>query len=136
MKPINAVANQTGGKSDQANTAGRNCVSKGSEWHPKPQILMEAIPTRRYISMWDKEGNSIYRVAEFVMTAERELAAFYEAVLRRYGPKEGRKAAQDWIEELETLDWPVDGGLPDWRHVTIVAADCLASRIIDHSRRG
>jgi hypothetical protein len=94
--------------------------------------------------MSGKEANSICHtrrvpaglVAEFVVTAERELAAFYEAVLRRYGPKEGRKAAQDWIEELETMDWPVDGGLPDWRHVTIVAADCLASRIIDHSRRG
>jgi hypothetical protein len=93
--------------------------------------------------MSDKEANSLCHarqvpaelVAKFVMTAERELAAFYEAVLRRYGPKEGRKAAQDWIEELETLDWPVDGGLPDWRHVTIVAADILASRIIDHSRR-
>jgi hypothetical protein len=96
------------------------------------------------MSMSDKEANSICHarqvpadlVAEFVVTAERELAAFYEAVLRRYGPKEGMKAAQAWIEELETMDWPVDRGLPDWRHVTIVAADCLASRIIDHSRRG
>jgi hypothetical protein len=69
------------------------------------------------------------RVAEFMMTAERELAAFYYAVFRRYGPKEGRKAAQDWIEEVETMDWPADGALPNWRHVTIVAADCLASRI-------
>jgi TnpA family transposase len=25
---------------------------------------------------------------------------------------------------METTDWPVDGGLPDWRHVTIVAAGC------------
>jgi hypothetical protein len=105
---------------------------------------MGAIPTRRYISMWDKEANSLCHarqvpaelVAEFVMTAERELAAFYEAVSRKYGPKEGRKAALDWIEELETMAWPVNGGLPDWRRVTTVAADCLASRIIDHSRRG
>jgi hypothetical protein len=52
------------------------------------------------------------------MTAERELAALYEAVCRKYGPKEGKKAAQDWIEELETMAWPVDGGLPDWRRVT------------------
>ncbi|MDT7810892.1 MAG: hypothetical protein QOJ51_51 [Acidobacteriaceae bacterium] len=86
--------------------------------------------------MSDNDANSICHarqvpadlVAEFAMTAEKELAAFYEAVLRRYGPKEGRKAAQDWIEEFETMDWPVDGGLPDCRHVTIVAADCLAFR--------
>ena len=34
-------------------------------------------------------------------TAETELGAFYEAVFRRYGLKEARKAAQDWIEELD-----------------------------------
>jgi hypothetical protein len=39
-------------------------------------------------------------------------------------------AAQDWIEKLETMNWPVDGTLPHWRHVAIVAADCLAFRII------
>jgi hypothetical protein len=76
---------------------------------------------------------SVELVAEFMETAERELAAFYYAVFRRYGPKEGRKAAQDWIEEVETMDWPADGAPPNWRHVTIVAVDCLASRIIDHS---
>jgi hypothetical protein len=59
------------------------------------------------------------------VTAERELAAFYDAVFRRYGPKEGRKAAQDWIEEVETMDWPADGALPNWRHATNVAAIAL-----------
>jgi len=91
--------------------------------------------------MCDKKTNSLVhgqqtpveRVAEFMTTAERELAAFYEAILRRYGLKEAKKAAQDWIEELETMDWPADGTLANWRHVTIAAADCLAFRIIDHS---
>ena len=75
----------------------------------------------------------VERVAEFMTTAERELVAFYHAVFRRYGLKEARMAAQDWIEELETMDWPADRALPNWRHVTIAAADCLAHRIIDHS---
>jgi hypothetical protein len=91
--------------------------------------------------MCDKKTSSIVhaqqahvgRVAELMMTAESEFAAFYEAVFRRYGPKEARMAAQDWIEEVETMDWPADGALPHWRYVTIVAANCLASRIIDHS---
>ena len=89
--------------------------------------------------MCDKKTSSIVhaqqapveRVAELITTAETE--AFYEAVFRRYGLKEARKAAQDWIEELETMDWPADWALPNWRHVTIAAADCLALRIIDHS---
>ena len=70
----------------------------------------------------------VERVAELMTAAETELAAFYEAVFRRYGLNEARKAAQDWIEEVETMDWPADGALPNWRHVTIAAADCLALR--------
>ena|ERR1700675_2021384 len=49
------------------------------------------------------------------------------------GVKEAKNAAQDWIDELGTMDWPADWALPNWRHVTIAAADCLALRIIDHS---
>jgi hypothetical protein len=93
--------------------------------------------------MCDKKTRSIIhaqqahveRVAELMKTAETELAAFYEAVFRQYGLKEARKSAQDWIEELETMDWPADSALPNWRHVTSAAADCLAFRIIDHSPR-
>jgi hypothetical protein len=91
--------------------------------------------------MCDKKSNSIVhtqqapveRIAELMTTAEAELAAFHEAVFRRYGLKEAKKAAQDWIEKLETMDWPADWALPNWRHVTIIAANCLALRIIDHS---
>ena len=76
---------------------------------------------------------SVERLAELMTTAETELVAFYEVVFRRYGLKEARKAARDWIEELQTMDWPADWALSNWRHVTIAAADCLALRIIDHS---
>ena len=91
--------------------------------------------------MSDKKTSSIVlaqqapveRVAELMTTAETELEAFYEAVFRRYGLKEARKAAQDWIGELETMEWPADWALPNGHHVTIAAADCLALRIIGHS---
>jgi hypothetical protein len=79
------------------------------------------------------EQAPVERVAELMTTAETELAAFYEAVFRRYGAKQARMAAHGWIEELGTMDWPADWALPNWRHVTIAAADCLALRIIDHS---
>jgi hypothetical protein len=91
--------------------------------------------------MRDKKTSSIVhaqqvpveRVAELMTTAEVELAAFYEAVFRRYGLEEAKNAARDWIEELETMDWLADWALLNWRHMTIAAADCLAFRIIDHS---
>jgi hypothetical protein len=44
-----------------------------------------------------------------------------------YSLKEAKNAAQDWIDELGMMDWPADWALPNWRHVTIAAADCLPS---------
>ena len=96
--------------------------------------------------MCDKKTSSIVhaeqvaveRVAELMTAAETELAAYYDAVFRRYGLKEARKAAQDWIEELERSDWEkwksaprhIAGSLPSWRDVTISAARRLATRVV------
>jgi hypothetical protein len=88
---------------------------------------------RKTSSIVHAQQAPVERVAELMTTVETELAAFYEAVFRRYGLKEARTSAQDWMEELETMDWPADRALPNWRHVTMAAADCLALRIIDHS---
>jgi hypothetical protein len=103
--------------------------------------LPEAVPVRRQVPMCDKETISIVEtqqpsvgmIADLLLTADRELASFYGAIERRYGPEEARKAASDWIDEVMTMDWPVDGILPNWRLVSTMAADCLASRIIEHS---
>jgi hypothetical protein len=89
--------------------------------------------TKKTSSIVHAQQVPVERVAELMWAAETELAAFYEAVFRLYGLKEARKAAQDWIEELETMDRPAARALPNWHHVTIAAADCLAFRIIDHS---
>ena len=56
---------------------------------------------------------SVEMIVDLVLTAERELASFYEAIEKRYGAKEARKAAQDWIEELETMDWPAEWVFPN-----------------------
>lgn len=63
-------------------------------------------------------------------TAERELAAFHQAVLRNHGAAEATQAAQDWVEVMETMEWPSANLHPDWRRVTIAAASRLASRIL------
>jgi hypothetical protein len=91
--------------------------------------------------MYDEEKNPVVATqlastglaADLLKTAERELAAFYTAVVRKYGPGEARRAAYDWIEEMETMDWPLDQTVPNWRRVSIVTADCVASRVIAHS---
>ena len=65
--------------------------------------------------------------------AERELAAFYTAVLQTYGPEEASTATRDWIESLEGMDCVADDeagrGIAGWRAVTIAAASCLADRV-------
>lgn len=71
-------------------------------------------------------------VAELLRTAERELAAFYTAVARGYGLEEAMRGAYDWIKQLETMNWPSDGAIPNWRNVSIAAANCLSSRVIAH----
>lgn len=91
--------------------------------------------------MHDKKTDSIVHAqqaavemaARLMLTAERELAAFYEAVHRQYGLNEARKAAHRWLEELATANWPADGVLPNWRRLTIVAAGFLACGIVGHS---
>jgi hypothetical protein len=92
--------------------------------------------------MCDKETNPILHVqripvpllTEFLMEAERELAAFYEAVSSMYGPQEAGNAAQNWIEDLieglKTMDRFADGVLPNCRRATLAAADRLTSRRI------
>ena len=73
---------------------------------------------------------SVEMIVDLLLTAERELASFYKVIEKRYGPEKARKAAHDWIEEVETMDWPAEGRIPKWRHASIAAADCLASRVI------
>ena len=66
--------------------------------------------------------------ANLLNLAEKELAAFAQAVCEMFGPEHVGQSFQDWIEELELLDWPQDKHAPNWRHVTVVAASRLASR--------
>jgi hypothetical protein len=104
--------------------------------------LREAVPAGKHIPMCDEEKNRIVAtqrapaglVADLLMPAETELAAFYTAVVRRYGPEEARRAAYDWIEEMETMNWPSDAAALNWRHVSIAAANCLSSRVIGSSQ--
>jgi hypothetical protein len=103
--------------------------------------LIEAVPARKHIPMCDEEKSPIVAtqnapaglVADLLLTAERELAAFYRSVVRRYGRKEARRAAHDWIKEMETMNWPSDAAGLNWRHVSIAAANYLSSRFIESS---
>ena len=68
-------------------------------------------------------------LAALVASAERELGAFMKAVTDTFGPKEGRLAAEDWLEELESTLEHRGVSADDWRSITIAAASRLAKRV-------
>ena len=76
------------------------------------------------ISEIDQEGS----MAQLLASAERELSAFVTAVNQLVDAEQGRKAAKNWIEELERTDWPSGASVIDWRKVTIAAAARLVRR--------
>jgi hypothetical protein len=61
--------------------------------------------------------------------AERELGAFLHVVAELYGPEEAKISSQDWLDELELLEY-IPGLTPrEWRVVTIAAANRLSKRV-------
>jgi hypothetical protein len=72
----------------------------------------------------DQEGS----MAQLVASAERELSAFLSAVDQVFDAGEGRRAAKNWLKELELMNWPGRASAIDWRKVTIAAAARLVGR--------
>jgi hypothetical protein len=62
--------------------------------------------------------------------AERELGAFISAVTQLYGPEEARISAEDWLDELESMDGLPGSTSSEWRQITIAAAARIASRLV------
>jgi hypothetical protein len=61
--------------------------------------------------------------------AERELGAFISAVTNLYGSEQARISAEDWLEELDSMDTLANCTTREWRLITIAAAARLASRL-------
>src|ERR1700689_728983 len=67
--------------------------------------------------------------AELAPAAERELAADARAVRELYGAEQARQSVEHWMEELQLMDWPDGGAMPNWRRITTRAAARLAAEI-------
>jgi hypothetical protein len=76
-----------------------------------------------------KESSSNSTCAEQIQMAERELSAFLSAVTERFGPQQARLAAEDWLNESESMDSPPRPTSRDWRAVTVAASASLADRL-------
>ena len=75
------------------------------------------------------EQSCVELTAELLPGAERELNAFARAVTQLFGFEQAEQSMEDWMEELEWMDWPAGEASPDWRRITIAAALRLAGRI-------
>jgi len=60
--------------------------------------------------------------------AERELAAFFVAVMELFGSEQPRLAAEDWLHELVTVNG-LPGSTREWRQITTEVSARLASRV-------
>lgn len=66
--------------------------------------------------------------SDLMTMAERELSAFFNAVIQLFGSEQSKLSAEDWLRELIEID-----GLPtsahEWRLVTTKVLTRLASRL-------
>ena len=68
--------------------------------------------------------------------AERELGAFLSAVRDLYGPEQATISAEDWLDELESMDHVPGSATREWRWITIAAAARLARRLTEAGHHG
>ena len=78
-------------------------------------------------SRWNSDDES--KLSCLMASAERELGAFLNAVTASFGPEEGRLAAEDWLEELESTDTLCELTASVLRTITIASAVRLAARL-------
>jgi hypothetical protein len=64
--------------------------------------------------------------ADLMASAKRELGAFVKAVTDSFGTEQGGRAAEDWLEELESMPLPDELNSCLWRTITIASAGRLA----------
>lgn len=63
------------------------------------------------------------------MYAENELAALYSAVHQRFGFEQAQLVTQDWLSELQAMEWSPESLIPNWRQPTFAAMRRLRERI-------
>jgi hypothetical protein len=79
--------------------------------------------------MQGTEQSCVELAAGLVPDAEKELVAYARAVHELFGSEQARRSVEDWMAELQVMDWPTGDAVPVWRQVTIASAIRLASRV-------
>jgi hypothetical protein len=83
----------------------------------------------KVISIDGKADDCVEFSARLLPRAERELGAFAQAVNKLFGFAHVGRSIEDWVEEVESIDWATGGAIPDWSRVTMATAARPASRV-------
>jgi len=66
--------------------------------------------------------------AEFMTLAERELSAFFHAVVQLFGPQQAQLSAEDWLRELTGIA-SLPASTREWRLISLRVLTRLAARV-------
>ena len=87
---------------------------------------MHETQTRVVDELTNSDGPTL---AKLMTMAERELGAFISAVTELFGSEQARLAAEDWLDELVSMEALPGLTSRDWRFITITASARLANRV-------
>src|SRR5262245_50344266 len=73
-----------------------------------------------------RTGNHSMTCGDLMTMAQRELSAFFRAVTELFGSEQARLSAEDWLDELASMDRLPGATSRDWRAVTIAVLARLA----------
>jgi hypothetical protein len=97
-----------------------------ASWGRESRIAMHETQTRVGDELPNSDGPTF---AELMTMAERELGAFISAVTELFGSEQARLAAEDWLDELVSMETLPGLTSRDWRLITIAASARLANRV-------
>jgi len=88
-------------------------------------MSMDETQTSVVDELTDSDGPTF---AKLMTMPERELGAFISAVTELFGPEQARLAAEDWLDELVSMETLPGLTSRDWRLITIAASARLLAR--------
>jgi len=69
---------------------------------------------------------------DLIAMAERELAAYFNAITQLFGSEQAELSAEDWLRELIEID-ALPASAREWRVITAKASTRLVGRVRDSS---
>jgi len=80
------------------------------------------------LARYQPPKNSDHSCPDLMVMAERELSAFFDAVIQSFGSEQAELSADDWLRELIETDG-LSASAREWRLITAKASTRLASRV-------